>query len=154
MSADHNAVRWGSVGDMSWPLERAARLFGSSEAVVDGDRSVTYAELARRVGALGASLDDLAVGGGRRVGFLGANSLAHAESWLGVPAFGRVLVDLNFRLDEPELGFMVEDCELTLLIVDQQQLEVGRALSPDPPNRWVEGCDGGSWGRSRRVGVR
>jgi long-subunit acyl-CoA synthetase (AMP-forming) len=81
-----------------------------------------------RVAALGASPDALAVGLGERVGFLGANSLAHVECWLGVPAFGRVMVDLNFRLAEPELAFMVDDCELEVLIVDRDQLEVGRAL--------------------------
>ena len=91
-------------------------------------RTVTYSNLAGRVAALGASLDALAVGLGGRVGFLGVNSLAHVECWLGVPAFGRVMVDLNFRLAEPELAFMVDDCELEVLIVDRDQLEVGRAL--------------------------
>lgn len=69
-----------------WPLQRAAR-----------------------VAALGASLGALAVGLGGRVGFLGVNSLAHVECWLGVPALGRVMVDLNFRLAEPELALMVDD---------------------------------------------
>ena len=68
--------------------------------MVDGERSVTYGELDRRVRALGG-LE------ARRVGFLGANSLAHMECWLGLPAFGKVLVDLNFRLSVEELAFMV-----------------------------------------------
>ena len=78
-------------GDLSWPLERAARLYGEKTALVDGERSVTYAQLSRRVGGLGAALDQLGVAGGGRVGVLAPNSLAHAEWWLGVPAFGRVL---------------------------------------------------------------
>jgi long-chain acyl-CoA synthetase len=65
---------------------------------------------------------------GGRIGFLGVNSPAHVECWLAVPAFGRVLVDLNFRLAEPELAFMVDDCALEVLIVDRAQLEVARAL--------------------------
>jgi long-chain acyl-CoA synthetase len=63
-----------------------------------------------------------------RIGFLGVNSLAHVECWLGVPASGRVLVDLNFRLAEAELAFMVDDRELELLVVDAEQLEVARVL--------------------------
>ena len=72
------------VGDLGWPLRRAARQFGSADAIVDGERTVTYSQLAGRVAALGASLDALAVGLGGRVGFLGVNSLAHVECWLGV----------------------------------------------------------------------
>ena len=79
------------MSDLSWPVVRAARLYGGDVAVVDGERSVTYGELARRVRALGG-LD------AQRVGYLGPNSLAHMECWLGLPAFGKVLVDLNYRL--------------------------------------------------------
>ncbi len=118
----------GAGGDLSWPLRRAARLYPESVAVIEGERSVTYGALLRRVGAIGSGLDELAVAPGGRVGFLGLNSLAHLECWLGVPAAGRVLVDLNFRLAEDELAFMVDDCELEVLVVDSAQLEVARAL--------------------------
>ena len=89
-----------AMSDLSWPVVRAARLYGGEVAVVDGERSVTYGELARRVRALGG-LD------AQRVGYLGPNSLAHMECWLGLPAFGKVLVDLNYRLSVDELAFMV-----------------------------------------------
>ncbi len=65
---------------------------------------------------------------GGRVGFLGVNSLAHIECWLAVPAFDRVLVDLNFRLAEAELALMVEDCGLEALVVDRERLDTGRQL--------------------------
>ena len=115
-------------GDLSWPLRRATRVHGGATAVIVGDQSVTYAELSERVGALGASLERFAVAPKERVGFLGDNSLAHFECWHGVPAFGRVLVDLNFRLAEAELAFMVEDAGIGVLIVGAQQLGTGRAL--------------------------
>lgn len=99
------------MSDLSWPLARAARLFAHEVAVIDGERSVTYAELARRVRALGG-LD------AARVGYLGPNSLAHLECWLGLPAFGKVLVDLNYRLSLEELRFMVADAGLEVLITD------------------------------------
>jgi long-chain acyl-CoA synthetase len=121
-------------GDLSWPLRRAARLYGDVVGVTDADRSLTYEGLARRVAGLGTALSELEIPVGARVGFLGANSLAHLECWLGVPAFGHVLVDLNFRLAEDELAFMVEDAGVELLVVDADQLEVARALRERSPS--------------------
>src|SRR5579875_3485399 len=123
-----------SAGDLSWPLQRAASLHAGRTAVVWRAREVTYAQLAERVGALGAALAEIGVQPGSRVGFLGVNSLAHLECWLGVPAFGRVLVDLNFRLAEEELAFIVDDCELEVLFVDEAQLPVAMALRQRCPS--------------------
>src|SRR3954447_19107977 len=121
-------------GDLGWPLHHAAALHAGAEAIVDGDRTITYAQLSRRVGALGAALGELELEPGGRVGFLGVNSLAHVECAMGIPAFGRVLVDLNFRLAPAELAFMVNDCEIEALVVDPGQLEVGRALCAECPS--------------------
>ena len=115
-------------GDLGWPLQRAAALRGDATAIFDGGRTVSYRELARRVDGLGAGLDSLAVHHGGRVGFLGVNSLAHVECSLGVPAHGRVLVDLNLRLTEAELAFIADDCGIEALIVDRARLALGRAL--------------------------
>jgi long-chain acyl-CoA synthetase len=109
-------------------------LHGRAEAIVDRDRTVTYAQLAHRVGALGAALDELELAPGARVGYLGVNSLAHVECAMGVPAFGRVLVDLNFRLAPAELAFMVNDCEIEALVVDPDQLPVARELLAECPS--------------------
>jgi long-chain acyl-CoA synthetase len=114
--------------DLRWPLERAARVHGESVAVTDAGRSHSYAELAARVSALGGALAELGVGPGERVAFLGVNSLAHLECWLGVPAAGRVLVDLNTRLAVDELAFMVDDCAPRVLFHDAANAETAAAL--------------------------
>jgi long-chain acyl-CoA synthetase len=127
-------VRSGYSGDLSWPLARAAAVYPGSVAVIDRDRCVDYRELARRVAALDAGLSALGVEAAARVGFLGVNSLAHLECWLGVPAAGRVLVDLNFRLSDRELAFMVDDCEIELLIADREQHGRARELAERCPS--------------------
>ena len=96
--------------------------------MVEGERSLTYAQLAARVGAVGAALDDLDLGEGARIGFLGVNSIAHLECWLAVPAFGRVLVDLNFRLALEELAFMVDDAGIEVLVAGADHLDIARGL--------------------------
>jgi long-chain acyl-CoA synthetase len=123
-----------SSGDLSWPLRRAASLFADAPAVIAGERSVTYRELAARVGALGGALEELGVGEGARVGYLGVNSLAHLECWLGVPAFGRVIADLNFRLAPDELAFMVDDAGIEVLLADVERLDVAEELADRCPS--------------------
>ncbi len=127
-------VKHRAGGDLSWPLERAARMYGGEEALLDGERRVTYSQLSRRVGGLGAALEELGVAPGGRVGVLAANSLAHAECWLGVPAYGRVLVDLNFRLTLEELAFLIDDSTVAALLLDDERIELGDALRERCPS--------------------
>jgi long-chain acyl-CoA synthetase len=117
-----------TLADLRWPLKRAARVHGESIAVTAAGRSLSYAELAARVDALGAALAGLGVEPGERIAFLGANSLAHLECWLGVPAAGRVLVDLNTRLAVDELAFMVDDCTPRVLVHDAANADAAAAL--------------------------
>src|SRR3954468_23287971 len=116
------------AGDLSWPLAHAARTRGTAPAVTYAQRTVTYSQLARRVGGLGASLDALGLAAGARVGVLAANSLAHVECFLGIPAFGRVIVHLNFRLAEDELVFLAQDAGIELLVTDAERLELARSI--------------------------
>jgi long-chain acyl-CoA synthetase len=115
-------------GDLSWPVVQAERLHGPVTAVTDGDRHVTYATLAQRLRALGGGLDALGVPPGGRVGVLAANSLAHLECFLGVPAHGRVVVDLNFRLATDELAFMADDAGVEVLVTDAGHRDVALEL--------------------------
>jgi len=52
------------------PLEHARRLHGSRIAVIDGERRVSYAELAQRALSLAAGLQRLGVQPGDRVALL------------------------------------------------------------------------------------
>jgi long-chain acyl-CoA synthetase len=115
--------------DLSWPLRRAARLFPAKPAVVDAadGTTVTYAELAARVAQLGAALAATPEGG--RVGVLAANSLTHLELFLGVPSAGRVVVSLNTRLAAEELTALARDARLSLLVADDANAEVARAIA-------------------------
>ncbi len=95
------------MSDLGWPLRRAASLFGGGEAF-----GATYRELADRLARL-----DLEPGA--RVGVVAANTRAHAEAWLGVPAAGGVVVSLNYRLAPEELRVIAEDAQLSMLVTDQ-----------------------------------
>ena len=67
-------------------LERAARLFGEREALVDGELRWTYRELEARVAGFDAALDGLGLKAGDVVGVLALNSAAHLVVVAGDPA--------------------------------------------------------------------
>jgi fatty-acyl-CoA synthase len=93
-------------------LERARRLYGELEGVVDGDRRFTYGQYAERCHALGAALP-----AGERIAWLGPNTVELLEAYYGVLLAGSVLVPLNIRLAAAELQAILDDCGASTLFV-------------------------------------
>jgi long-chain acyl-CoA synthetase len=113
---------------LAWPLEHGARVHRERAAVVDDRRTLSYAELHERVRRLGGALPALGLPRGAGAGILAGNSAAHLELWFALPAYGRVVNDLNFRLAPDELAFMLSDSAARVLFVDDARLELGRDL--------------------------
>ena len=105
-------------------LYRAETVFGDRIGVIDepdcADNlgSLTYAEVARRVRALQAGLDELGVDAGERVAVVSPNAARLLELFYAVPASGRVLVPINFRLRAEEVEYIVEHSGASVLLVD------------------------------------
>ncbi len=108
-------------------LDRAERVYGERVGIVDeplqpapGWGSVTYREMARRAGAIGAGLDALGVGFGERVAIVSQNSARLMTAFFGVSGNGRVLVPINFRLSAAEVAYIVEHSGARVLLVDPE----------------------------------
>ncbi|MFR9728870.1 acyl-CoA synthetase [Saccharopolyspora sp. MS10] len=99
----------------SWPARRA-RMTPDRIALRHGDRSITYAELARRTARLARGLAAAGVRSGDRVAYLGPNHPAYLELLFACGALGAVFVPLNFRLSAPELEFVLADCDAAALV--------------------------------------
>jgi long-chain acyl-CoA synthetase len=127
-------VRVGGTEHVAASLERAVRLYGGREAVVDGERRWTYAEFGRRVAAFDAALDGLGLAAGDVVAVLALNSAEHLLAWLSIPRSGRILNDLNTRLAPAELQFIIEDSGARVLLVDDTFAEAGRELAQACPS--------------------
>lgn len=98
--------------ELTWPtipamVRDSARRHADAEAVVDGDRRVTYAELGRRVDAAARALIASGVGHGDRVAIWAPNSLEWIVAALGVTTAGGVLVPVNTRFRGAEAGYVL-----------------------------------------------
>ncbi|MYR07798.1 AMP-binding protein [Gordonia sp. SID5947] len=109
-------------------LSRAASVFADRTAIIDGDRTFSYAEFHRRAGRLTAVLDALGVQPGDRVAALCSNSHEMLELHNAVPGIGAVLVPLNIRLSEAELIYIVEHSGACLLVATVEFAESARAV--------------------------
>jgi fatty-acyl-CoA synthase len=106
---------WANFGVGSW-IERRARIAPDQLALVAGDRSFTYAELAGRVRSLANGLQRLGVGRGDRVGWLGPNHPAFLEALFASGLIGAALAPVNHRLAVDGIRVVVADIEPRVLI--------------------------------------
>lgn len=108
-------------------LERGSTGFADSVAVFDepdqpGESvgQLTFRDLAHRVRAWQAGLDQLGVGVGERVAVVSHNSARLLELLYAVPASGRICVPINFRLSPAEIDYIVCHCGASVLLVDPE----------------------------------
>ncbi|HEY1281404.1 MAG TPA: long-chain-fatty-acid--CoA ligase [Acidimicrobiales bacterium] len=97
-------------------VRNAARRFPGRDAVREGSRVRTFAELDRQADALAAALLARGLQSGDRVALLAQNELEYVEIQVAAQRAGVVLVPLNFRLAVPELEFIVADSGARVLL--------------------------------------
>lgn len=91
---------------------------------------MTYHALAQRIRAVAAMTGGaLGAEAGDRIGLLAPNCLEYPELVAGISASGAAVVTLNPRLVEPELRTILEDAEVTALIVHPALEAMGRTLT-------------------------
>ncbi|GAA4907906.1 fatty-acyl-CoA synthase [Actinomycetospora succinea] len=110
-------------------LDRAAHVFATRDAVVDGDARFTYAEFGARSRRLAGALHELGIEPGDRVAALASNSHVMLECHHGVPYAGAVLVPLNTRLSVDEIVHIVEHSGAKLLIATRELVANARAVA-------------------------
>ncbi|BBX19293.1 long-chain fatty acid--CoA ligase [Mycolicibacterium duvalii] len=96
-------------------------------------RTITWADLDRRVNALAADLHRRGVGFGDRVLILMLNRPEFIESFLAVNKLGAIAVPVNFRMTPPEIAFLVSDCQARVVITESVLTKVAtgvRELEP------------------------
>jgi acyl-CoA synthetase (AMP-forming)/AMP-acid ligase II len=127
-------------------LRRAAVAYPDRIGVIDEPEqpatslgSITYGRMAELATAQAARLDALGVGFGERVAVVSHNSARLLVSLFGIPVHGRVVVPINFRLNADEVGYIVEHCGASMVLVDPELDEALAGVSA--PHRFVLGAD-------------
>ena len=116
-------------------FEETAAAEGTGAAICfEGRPDISFDELRFRARALAGALQERGVGPGDRVGLLAANGPWFVELMLAAAQAGFVLVPINIRLTAPEIAYILENADPTLVFADSGRREVlSKARPGDVP---------------------
>ncbi|MEU3146643.1 MULTISPECIES: class I adenylate-forming enzyme family protein [unclassified Streptomyces] len=104
-------------------LERNRQCRPGRIALVDDERSVTWAELHSRTRQLAYGLAELGIGRGDRVAVLSKDRIEVLESYFALARLGALFVPLNHSLTEPEVAGIVERVGAVAILGESELLD-------------------------------
>ncbi|MDN4518382.1 acyl--CoA ligase [Mycolicibacterium austroafricanum] len=114
-------------------LRDQAAAHGARDAVVDPAERISYAELNRSTGELGAAFVASGIGKGMRVGLLMPNGVAWARIALALMRIGAVVVPLSTLLTARELSAQLQTASVQHLIAVEEFRGHRYDLDATPP---------------------
>lgn len=114
-------------------VRQAARSYPDVEIVHRNSQGVwertTYRESFDRIERASAALKTLGVEIGDRVGVMDWNSIRHFELYWAIPAIGAVFTQLNLRLGEEDLLYVINDSQASVVIIDETLVPLIQSLA-------------------------
>ncbi|WP_257890606.1 class I adenylate-forming enzyme family protein [Rhodococcus sp. USK10] len=107
---------WCTVTPLGDLLVRGASLHPERDLIVFPDARYTYAEVYERAVGIARGLLAMGVHSGDHVALLAPNGIEFVEGFFGSALIGSVVVPLNARHKAKELGYIVENADITALL--------------------------------------
>lgn len=113
---------------LSEMLVTVARQNSTRAAVVEGETTVTYAELEKQIRSLSAQLYQIGVRQGDRVAVFLPNSLDFITSYFAIVGLGAIVVPLNDQYQQTELLHFLRESGVSMVITAQPSAAVCRQV--------------------------
>lgn len=107
-------------------VEHMAARRPEAPALTFKDQTASYAQLWAGAKAFGAGLNALGLARGERVGLLLDKRIETVESIFGASAGGAVFVPINPLLKGPQVAYILDDCDVRVLITTAPRYELLR----------------------------
>jgi 3-oxocholest-4-en-26-oate---CoA ligase len=114
-------------------LEHAVDLAPDREAVVCGDRRVTFAQLEERANRLAHHLAGQGIGPDSKVGIYSLNSVEFIETMFALFKLRAVPINVNYRYVEDELAYIFDDADLEAVVHQRRYVPRMAAVLPRFP---------------------
>lgn len=115
-------------------LERSSLVYPDKTAIVDGDRRITYREMARETTRLARALSESGIRPDDRVAFLCPNIPEMLMAHFAVPLVQAVLVAVNTRLAPAEIHYILGHSGSKVLVGDSELLAPLAGVIGDLPD--------------------
>jgi len=100
------------------------------DCVVFEGKRYTYSQVNERSNRLANALLGLGVKKGDRVAIIQVNCSQYLETYYAVAKIGGILVPLNFRAKEDELGYMLTNAEAVALFIGDRYVDMVKSMRP------------------------
>ncbi len=114
-------------------FELVADAIPDREAIVAGDRRLTYAELDGRANRLAHHLQAVGVRAGSHVGLQLLNGTEYVEAMLAAFKIRAVPINVNYRYVDAELAHLFDDADLVAVVLHRQFSPRVAAVAPGLP---------------------
>lgn len=125
-----NLIQRACVGDIA---TRSADLYPRHTAIVDGDRTLTYAELNESANRLGHALLGLGLDHGEVVGVMATNCAEVLVAYFACAKAGLICSPVNLALRGEEIAYCLNDAGVRVLIVEEALAPAASALPEHLP---------------------
>jgi len=115
----------------SYVLENNAQQFPDKDAIIFGDRRLTYKQMEARVNALAKGLQQLGLKKGDVVAVLLLNCSEYFEITFAVNKLGGIWLPMNFRLAGAEVSYILNHSEAKMLISEKEFEPIIRGIQND-----------------------
>ncbi|RAL24606.1 non-ribosomal peptide synthetase [Thermoflavimicrobium daqui] len=112
-------------------FEEQVRTRADDVAIIDGDRTWTYQQLHRRVAAIREQLLSTGVKPYERVGLFMRRSADLVAAQLAILSVGAVYVPLDPTYPKSRIRYMIEDANISVLMIDQRTKAEADFISTD-----------------------
>ena len=103
-------------------IEYHRKLRPTSTLLIEGDTTLSFQQGLNAIYRMANGLKSLGVANNNRVAILGENSIDHILLCFATSLLGAVTVPLNYRLAATELAAIINDAEVTVLIVNDSTM--------------------------------
>jgi fatty-acyl-CoA synthase len=110
-----------TLGDIP---RRSARRFASRTAVIDGDKSLTFAEFDATVDRVAAALSDAGLTKGDRLALLSHNCWQYPVLVFATARIGVIIVPVNFMLGPEEVAYILDHSGAVALVAEAALVRV------------------------------
>jgi acyl-CoA ligase (AMP-forming) (exosortase A-associated) len=115
-------------------IECSAHRDAQAPALVSQGRTLAYGELHAQVRGFACGLLGLGVQRAERVGIYLDKRIETVVASFGAPAAGAVFVPLNPLLKAPQVGYILRDCNVRVLVTSAERLPLLQPVLADSPD--------------------